>query len=93
MAGRREAGMSRGCLVFFLFFGCVFSSLLRCESKYPCILLAVYILHGYRDLINENPLSKNDHSRNPVHRTDIGRQMLDIGLVLSHGEQSKGLGD
>jgi hypothetical protein len=56
--GRREARMCQGCLVFFLFFGCVFSSLLRCESKYPCTLLIVYILRGYRDWINENPLSK-----------------------------------
>ncbi len=36
----------------------VFFSLLRCESKYYCILLAVYILRGYRDQINENPLLK-----------------------------------
>ena len=56
--GRRESRMCRGCLVFFSFFGCVFSSLLRCESKYSRIILVVYIIRGYRGQINENLLSK-----------------------------------
>jgi hypothetical protein len=54
--GRRETRMCRGCMVFFSFFGCVFSSLLRCESKYSRIILVVYIIRGYRGQINKNLL-------------------------------------
>lgn len=43
---------------FLFLFGCVFSSLLRCGSKYFYMFLAVYILRGYRDRINENLFSK-----------------------------------
>jgi len=39
----------------------VFSSLLRAESKCSCIILAVYILRGYRGgWIIENPLLKKE---------------------------------
>ena len=59
---------------FFFFFSCVFSSLLRCESKCSCILLVVYILHGYRGQINENPSSKK-----------IPRESLPSHILLSCG--------
>ena len=55
--GDREAGCAEVVWVYFLFLVVLFF-LLRCESKYSCILLAVYILRGYRGRINENPLSK-----------------------------------
>lgn len=46
----------------------MFSYLLRYECKYSCIILAVYILCGNRDRINENPLIEKRMARPSKNR-------------------------